>query len=94
MMKRSKVIELRRERASEEKQSLLKNVEETEDLKIFSQVYPKRSLMELKDCSLFYGERRVCGPLNFVVENGDRIALSGKTAAESQACLSLQSANR
>lgn len=89
MMKRSKVIELRRERASEEKQALLKNVEETEDLKIFSQVYPKHSLMELKDCSLFYGERRVCGPLNFVVENGDRIALSGKNGSGKSSVLKL-----
>ena len=89
MMKRSKVIELRRERAAEEKQALLKNVEESEELKIFSQAYPKRSLMELKDCSLFYGERRVCGPLSFVVENGDRIVLSGKNGCGKSSVLKL-----
>ena len=50
-------------KAAEEKSSLLKNVEENESLKIFTQDFPKRMLAEFKDCSLFYGERKICGPV-------------------------------
>ena len=89
MMKRSKVIEQRYLKAAEEKSSLLKNVEENESLKIFTQDFPKRMLAEFKDCSLFYGERKICGPLNFAVERGDRIALCGKNGSGKSSVLKL-----
>ena len=89
MMKRSKVIEQRYLKAAEEKSSLLKNVEENESLKIFTQDFPKRMLAEFKDCSLFYGERKICGPLNFAVERGDRIALCGNNGSGKSSVLKL-----
>lgn len=49
MMKRSKVLEHRMERAAREKAGLLKNIEETEALKMFPLVYDKERLVTVDD---------------------------------------------
>lgn len=77
MMKRSQVITSRKETAIEEKSKLLKNIEQEQDLKLFPSQYHKQILLELKEVSLFYGQKRIFEPVTFSIERGDRIALQG-----------------
>ena len=76
MMKRAKSIEDRRQRALEEKAGLLKDLERAEALKL-RPLTARGRLLDARELSLFYGERRVCGPLDFRLEPGRRIALDG-----------------
>lgn len=77
MMKRSQVITSRKETAIEQKEKLCKNIEQEQDLKLFPCPYHKQVLLELKEVSLFYGQKRVFEPVTFSIERGDRIALQG-----------------
>ncbi len=77
MMKRSQVITSRKETAIEEKSKLLKNIEQEQDLKLSPSRYHKQILLEVKEVSLFYGQKRVFEPVTFSIEKGDRIALQG-----------------
>lgn len=76
MMQRSKSIEDRRRRALEEKEGLLQDLERAESLKL-RPLEARGRLLEVRELSLFYGERQVCGPLRFCLEPGQRIALDG-----------------
>lgn len=77
MMKRAKALEARQEKALEEKQGLLQNRETAEALKLSPLVHHAKRLVSCADLTLWYGERRVCGPLTFSLERGDRAALAG-----------------
>ena len=77
MMARSKSIEQRQQAAIEEKSKLLKNIERSDELKIFQTPFHTRRLVQLQDVSIAYGEKQVCNGVNFTVEQGDRIALRG-----------------
>ena len=76
MMQRAKSIEDRRQRALEEKEGLLKDLERAEALKL-RPLAARGRLLDARGLSLFYGERRVCGPLDFRLGPGQRIALDG-----------------
>lgn len=77
MMKRSQSIANRKEEAIEQKSKLLKNIEKEENLKIFPLYYHKQTLLECKNVSLYYGQKRVFQPVTFSIQRGDRIALQG-----------------
>lgn len=89
MMKRSKSIDERRQTAAEEKSKLLKNLETAETLKIHPLEYHSSSLVSLKEVSVRYGDRVVCGPISFTIRGGDRIALSGKNGCGKSSLLKL-----
>ncbi len=89
MMKRSKAIEGRRLTAVEEKSKLLKNIERSDDLKIFQAPYHSRRLAELKNISIQYGDRSICAGLRFVIEQGDRITLQGANGSGKSSLLRL-----
>lgn len=89
MMKRSKVTEERQQRALEEKSALLKNVEQSDPLFIRPLSYHKQRLLEVRDLALFYGEKQVCGPLQFVIEEGDRLFLQGRNGSGKSSVLKL-----
>lgn len=76
MMQRAKAIENRREKALEEKAGLLRDQERAEALKL-RPLGARGRLLDLREVSAYYGERRVCGPLTFQVEPGDRVSLEG-----------------
>lgn len=76
MMQRAKSIEDRRQRALEEKAGLFKDLEQVEALKL-RPLTARGRLLDARGLSLFYVERRVCGPLDFRLEPGQRIALDG-----------------
>ncbi|KWX87330.1 glycosyl transferase family 1, partial [Paenibacillus riograndensis] len=81
MMKRSKSIEQRQQSAITEKSKLLKNIESSDTLEITQLAYHKNILAELEQVSIFYGEKQVCANVNFTIEQGERIALSGKNGS-------------
>lgn len=89
MMKRAKSLEARQEKALEEKQGLLKNRETVEALKLSPLAHHARVLASCRELELFYGERRVCGPLSFAVERGDRVALEGRNGSGKSSLLKL-----
>ena len=77
MMKRAKALAARQEKALEEKQGLLQNRETAEALKLRPLEHHARRLVSCADLTLWYGGRRVCGPVTFSLERGERAALAG-----------------
>ena len=89
MMKRSKSIERRQQRAIEEKSGLLKNLETAEDLKIAPLRYVSDTLAELSDVVPVFDGKGVCRPVSFAVKQGERIALDGKNGSGKTSLLRL-----
>lgn len=89
MMQRAKNIEYRRNKALDEKQSLLKNLESAEKLSLSPLKYSKKELLILKDLSLQIKEKTICQKVSFCVEQGDRIALCGKNGCGKSSILKL-----
>lgn len=77
VMKRSKSIEARHEKALENKSKLLKNIESNETLKLSVLPFPSKKLAYGENICLYYGEHQVCEPFDFEINKHDRIALSG-----------------
>lgn len=89
MMKRSKSLETRRNAALEEKSKLLQNIETEEALAMAPIVHYSERLVELRDVSLFYGEKKVRGDVGFSIHRGERIALCGKNGSGKSSILKL-----
>lgn len=88
-MARSKAIQQRQAAAIEEKQSLLKNIERSDTLKIYQTQFHSDRLVELKDVRIAYGAEPVCGPVSFTVRRGDRLALQGANGSGKSSILKL-----
>ncbi|OBR66540.1 Lsa family ABC-F type ribosomal protection protein [Paenibacillus oryzae] len=89
MMKRSKSIEQRQQSAIEESSKLLKNIESTESLKLAQLAYHKTQMLALENVAVSYGGNTVCSGVSFTVEQGDRIALTGKNGSGKTSILKL-----
>lgn len=89
MMKRSKVLEERRQKAIQEKAGLLKNVEHTEELKLCPLTHHSRRLATLEDVSLCYGEHSIFEHVSFQVEQGERICLAGRNGCGKSSLLKM-----
>ena len=89
MMARSKAIEKRQSAAIEEKSKLLKNIERSDDLKIFQTPFHTRRLAELKDVTIDYGGGPVCEHISFDIRMGDRIALRGPNGSGKSSIIKL-----
>lgn len=81
VMKRAKASERRQENAAKEKEKLLKDLERNDTLKVTPLFHHADILLEAIDLSIVYGERTVCGPLNFTLRQGERAALLGKNGS-------------
>lgn len=77
LMKRSQATLQRREKAIEEKQALLRNVEQVGTLKLTCLAHPKDVLVSVRDGVVRYGGRTVREGIAFEVRRGDRLALTG-----------------
>jgi lincosamide and streptogramin A transport system ATP-binding/permease protein len=77
VMARSKNAEKRMDRAIAEKKELLKDVEESEALRILPLAYKKSRIAELKNVSLRYGEALIFEGLNLTLNAGEITALCG-----------------
>jgi lincosamide and streptogramin A transport system ATP-binding/permease protein len=89
MMKRSKNLEARQQKAIEEKSKLLKNVEKTENLQLEPLEFKSKELIRLTDVSVMYDGQIVNKPISFNVEQGDRIVLDGKNGSGKSSILKL-----
>lgn len=89
MMKRSKAIETRRERAVKEKSQLLKNSEKVEVLKIVPEKHFATTLVAFSEVVPLYNEQAVCSPVTFALEQGERIVLKGRNGAGKSSLLKL-----
>lgn len=78
MQQRRKNIERRQQNAIEEKKTLLKNIERSEELKIHTLGTQAQRIIEARELSLSYGERRIFENLSFELRAGDIIALAGR----------------
>lgn len=79
MQARVKSYEKRIEREIEEKEGLLKDIEQTADLKLTPLLHRRERLLEARSLSLRYGEGEpLFRDLSFEVKRGERIVLSGK----------------
>lgn len=87
MQQRRKNLERRQERAIQEKEKLLRDVEEEQPLKILPLTHWKKELIRVQDLRLSYQPGEEAGSdlsarkkgqgLSFVLEQGQRIALTG-----------------
>ena len=77
MMKKSKNLENRQNKAIEEKQNLLKDIETKESLLLHILDYHKNPLISVCDLSLYYGERQILNNLSFEIKQDDIVAIYG-----------------
>lgn len=89
MMKRAKVIEARQKTAMNQKSSLLKNIETSENLKLAPLKYYADKLASFSDVSVCYDGRAVCQPVSFEIKRGDRVVLDGKNGSGKSSLLKL-----
>ena len=89
MMQRSKNIERRRKNAITEKEGLLKDIEESESLKLIQPVWHSSVMVYAQHLSLYYGKTCIKGDLNFSIHPGERIQLYGKNGCGKTTLLKL-----
>ena len=77
-MARAKAIETRQQAKIEEKSKLLKNIEQSEELKLAQLPYHSARLATLRDVTIDYGGGALFSGLTFEILRGDRIALRGR----------------
>ena len=88
-MARAKAIEKRRDAAIEEKQGLLKNLEEVEALKLIQPPFYTDRLVELRALSVDYGAGALFAPLSHTLRTGDRVALIGPNGSGKSSVIKL-----
>jgi lincosamide and streptogramin A transport system ATP-binding/permease protein len=89
MMKRAKATQRRQKNAAKEKEKLLKNIERSDTLKVTPLRHHADILVEAQALSIAYGQRTVCGPLDFALRQGERIALRGKNGSGKSSVIKL-----
>ena len=77
MMKKSKNLENRQNKAIEEKQNLLKDIETKESLLLHSLHHHKNLLILVRNLSSCYGERQILSDVSFEIKQGDIVAIYG-----------------
>lgn len=88
MMKKAKVIEARFEKQIEEKGKLLKNIDRVDLLTIKPLEFEKKTWIIAKNLQIKYEEKRL-GKVTFELQQGDRIALTGKNGSGKTSILKL-----
>ena len=91
MMKRSKNLEKRQDAAIERKTLLLRNIDISDDLKIWPMTYHSNVLAELSGVFIEYGGRRITSDVNFAVRRGERVALLGRNGCGKSSLIKLVS---
>lgn len=89
VMKRAKAAENRQRRAAEQKSLLLRNAETAEDLKINPLRHHSQRLIDCCAANIYYGQKKVCGPISFQLEQGDRLALYGSNGCGKSSLLKI-----
>ena len=89
MQQKRKNLERRQQAAIEEKSVLLKNIETAEPLKIHPLIYHASRLLSVENLTVTYGDREVFCDMNFVLEQGERLALLGGNGCGKSSLLKL-----
>ena len=89
IMKSSKNMEQRIEKAIEEKTGLLRNIDRNDALKIIPLVSNKSPLVLINNLQIKYNDEAIFNPISFEVNNGDRIAIIGKNGIGKSSILKL-----
>ena len=89
MMKRSKAIEARRERAIEEKSKLLKDFEHEQPLKLVPLTYRADRLVTFEEVQVRYAGVAISAPRSFTIHRGDRLFLDGPNGSGKSSLLRL-----
>ena len=77
MMKKSKNLVNRQNKAIEEKRNLLKDIETKESLVLHSLQHHKDSLISVSNVLLCYGKRKILNNISFEIKQGDIVAIYG-----------------
>ena len=75
---RRKNLERRQQREIDEKESLLKDLETVEDLKLLPLRHYKEKLVIMEDCTLSYADKDVISGFHLEVRQGERVFLKGR----------------
>ena len=89
MMKRAKVLENRRDKKIEEKSSLLKDVDILPDLQMKPLAASRKNLILAQNLSIFYDKKILFDKLNFEINVGERVAISGKNGSGKSSIIKL-----
>ena len=89
MMKKSKSMEQRTQKAIDKKSGLLKNIESSEPLKINPLTYHTPRLLSFEKTSILYDGRELFHELSFFLEQGCRLALTGGNGSGKSSILKL-----
>ena len=89
MMKSSKVMEQRIDRAIDEKTNLLRNVDRNDKLKLNPLTSNKNPLVLINNLQVKYNDKTIFNPISFEVNNGDRVAIIGKNGIGKTSILKL-----
>ena len=89
MMKKSKVMEQRIQKAIDEKTNLLRNIDRNDTLKMVPLISNKTSLIVVNNLQIKYNNKSIFKPISFEVNNGDRIAIVGKNGIGKSSVLKL-----
>ena len=89
MMKKSKVMEQRIQKAINEKTNLLKNIDRNDILKIVPLTSNRTPLIVVDKFQIKYNNKSIFKPISFEVNNGDRIAIIGKNGIGKSSILKL-----
>ena len=89
MMKRAKSVEARRQNAAADKESLLRNIDTAESLKLAPLTYHGERLVSLENVSVLYGAHVACAGIDLVIRRGERVALIGRNGSGKSSLLKL-----
>ena len=81
MMKKSKNLENRQNKAIEEKQSLLKDIETKESLLLRTLLHHKNTFVTVYNLSSYYGEKQILSNVSFEIKQGDKVAIYGSNGS-------------
>ncbi len=88
-MKRMKSMEKRQNSMIEEKESLLQNIETNFPLKLEPLKFHSKRLVECNNLSLSYGDKTVFSDVDFILSQGDRLAVCGKNGCGKSSLIKL-----
>ena len=77
LMKRAKGLESRQQLAIEEKRGLLRDLEQADALKLVTASHYSRRLLQARDVSIVLDGRSILQGVDFALEQGERVCLSG-----------------
>ena len=90
MQQRRKNLENRQNTAISEKSHLLKNIDETDALKITQLPYHKKNLVSAEDLAIHYHQDQpICQDVSFTIDQGDRISIQGQNGSGKSSIIKL-----